>query len=121
MIPSLPFIILGTLLFPENPFLVLLISMFCITLSAINIYFFSDYLGFSQIFERKYDLQKYKNLVDKHGFWVILAWSFFPFVPTDVICYVAGAMKFDFRKYILAVFFGEFIIVSVLIYCKSIL
>ncbi len=34
---------------------------------------------------------------------IIIGWSFFPLVPTDVICYVCGALRANFVKILLAI------------------
>jgi len=54
--------------------------------------------------------------LNKHGFWIVMGWSFFPFVPTDLICYIAGSIKMNFTKYITAIFIGEAILVGAYIY-----
>jgi uncharacterized membrane protein YdjX (TVP38/TMEM64 family) len=42
----------------------------------------------------------------------VAGWSFFPLVPTDVICYVAGMMKMPFYKMMLGLFIGEMVLVT---------
>ena len=39
-------------------------------------------------------------------------WSVFPFVPTDVICYVAGTLRMHLGKFMLGVTLGEIPIVA---------
>jgi uncharacterized membrane protein YdjX (TVP38/TMEM64 family) len=96
--------------------MVLIISMVGIVLSATNIYFFSEKLGFAEYFESKFDIKKYHQSIDKYGFWVVLLWSFFPLVPTDAICYAAGTIRMNFWSYLTAVFIGELVIVSLIIF-----
>ncbi len=43
----------------------------------------------------------------------VLVWSFFPLVPTDLICYVAGIVKMPFKYLLIGVVVGE----SILVYC----
>jgi uncharacterized membrane protein YdjX (TVP38/TMEM64 family) len=40
--------------------------------------------------------------VKTHGFAYIMFWCFFPLFPTDLICYTAGFMKYNFHKFLLA-------------------
>jgi uncharacterized membrane protein YdjX (TVP38/TMEM64 family) len=115
LLPSTPLIIAGTLLFPTEPVTVLGISVAGIFLSSTMIYFFSDYLGFSEFFKRHKpeQINKIKLKLEKPtGFLFIMLWSFFPFVPTDAVCYVAGTTKVSFPKFILAVLAGETILCS---------
>lgn len=119
MLPSSPFVIVGAILFPDNLLLVLLVSMIGVVFSASLLYYFSDFLGFSKYLESK----KSKQIViwkdrmrSPKAFWIVLTWSFFPFVPTDVICYVAGIVKMPYRFMILGVLIGELILKSFYVY-----
>ncbi len=119
LIPSTPFVLAGTILLPENPFLVLAISILGIIFSSTMIYYFSDYLGFGIYLERKYPtkLETIKTHLQKPtGFFFVFLWSFFPALPTDAVCYVAGILRMNFKKYIAAITFGELIICSVYIF-----
>lgn len=113
LLPSTPFVIGGTLLFPEHPFWVLFVSMVGVMFSATLLYYFADFLGFSKYLEKKNALgiQKWKDKLQKPtAGLVVLVWSFFPFVPTDIICYVAGLVKMRFLYFFLGVFLGELIL-----------
>ncbi|CAM1344650.1 TVP38/TMEM64 family protein [Tenacibaculum amylolyticum] len=119
LIPSTPFVIAGALLFPDNLLLVLLISMAGIMLSATALYYFSDILGFSEYLEKKYPskVKKWENkLQSSRATFLVLGWSFFPLVPTDIICYVAGIVKMPYKYMFLGVFLGELILTSFYIY-----
>lgn len=113
LLPSTPLVIAGTLLFPAQPFAVLVVSMTGILLSSAMIYYFSDFLGFSEYFEKhKPDLtHKIKaRLEGSAGMAFVALWAFFPLVPTDLVCYVAGTTKMNFVKFIAAIFVGELIL-----------
>ena len=123
LIPSTPFVICGTLLFPDNLFFVLFISMIGIMLTSTGLYYFSDLLGFSQYLEKKHPagVEKWKNrLNNPKSTLFVIAWSFFPFVPTDLICYVAGIVKMPFKYMFLGVFIGELVLVTFYVYFRSI-
>ncbi|HEX8198472.1 MAG TPA: VTT domain-containing protein [Pyrinomonadaceae bacterium] len=124
LVPSTPFVLAGTILLPNNPFLVLLISITGIIFSSTMIYYFSDYLGFGTYLEKKYPgkIIKIKEQLQKPtGFFFVFFWSFFPVLPTDAVCYVAGVLRIDFKKYILAITLGELIICSIYIFFYGIL
>lgn len=113
LLPSTPLVIAGTLLFPEQPFIVLFVSITGILLSSTMIYYFSDYLGFSDYFENHKPELSHKiksKLEHPLGFLFVAAWAFFPLVPTDLVCYVAGTTKMNYWKFIAAIFAGEMIL-----------
>ncbi|MEX1001569.1 MAG: VTT domain-containing protein [Crocinitomicaceae bacterium] len=120
LIPSTPFVLAGAILFPEHPALVITISMIGILFGATAIYYFSDSLGFSKKLETKYPKQLKKwhdRLNSPRASLIVIAWSFFPLVPTDLICYVAGIVRMRFLYLIAGVFIGE----MVLVYCYVVL
>ena len=114
MVPSTILIIVGTLLFPGRYWIVFAISLGGISLSALLVYYFFEFLGLKEVFERKHAtrvrwLEKQLRL---RGFWVVVGWAMFPFVPTDVICYVAGALRMQKGKFLLGITLGEIPVVA---------
>lgn len=119
LIPSTPFVLLGIMLFPEKPFLVLTISMLGILFSSTMLYYFSDMLGFSGYLEKKFPnkIEQWKTkLTSSKSTLFIAGWALFPFVPTDLICYVAGIIKIPFKNMITGIFIGELILVTIYVY-----
>lgn len=119
LIPSTPFVLAGVAMYPNDPLLVITVSMAGIMFSAMLLYFFSQRLGFSEYLERTCPtpIRRTKKLLN--GNWAtafVAGWSVFPFVPTDVICYVAGTIKMPFHKMMLGLFIGEMVLVSTYVY-----
>ena len=114
LVPSTALILVGTLLFPERYGLVFVVSLACIVASAALIYYFFDFLGLAELFERRHAarVRWLGEQVRARGFWIVAGWSAFPFVPTDVICYVAGSLRMPVGKYLLGVTLGEIPIVA---------
>lgn len=113
LLPSTPLVLAGTILFPEQPFAVLAVSMIGILLSSTMIYYFSEFLGFDEYFENhKPEMtQKIRQKLEHPlGFLFVAGWAFFPFVPTDLVCYLAGSTRMKFWKFIVAVGVGELIL-----------
>ena len=113
LLPSTPLVIAGTLIYPEQPLLVLFISLAGILLSSTMIYYFSEFLGFSDYFENHKPKLTHKlkaKLEHPLGFLFVALWAFFPLVPTDLVCYLAGTTKMNYWKFIAAVFVGELIL-----------
>lgn len=122
LIPSTPFVLAGVVLFPEYPIFVVIVSMIGIMLTSAALYYFSDILGFSKYLEKKHPdgVDKWKKrLNNPKSTLFVIGWSFFPFVPTDLICYVAGIVKMPFKYMFLGVFIGELILVTFYVYFGS--
>lgn len=119
LLPSTPLIIAGTLAFPSHPWMVLCISIFGILVSSSMIYWLSDALGFSDYFQ-SHQPQKIVRIREKleHplGAFFVAAWAFFPLVPTDLVCYIAGSTQMNFLKFIVAIFIGELILCCIYIF-----
>jgi uncharacterized membrane protein YdjX (TVP38/TMEM64 family) len=118
-IPSTPFVIAGTLLFPNASLSVFIISLSGIAFSSTLIYYLSDYLGFAGVFQTKYPhkIQLIRQkLQSPAGLLFVFIWSMFPFVPTDLICYAAGTAKISFPKIMLSLLAGEAVIVAIYVY-----
>jgi uncharacterized membrane protein YdjX (TVP38/TMEM64 family) len=118
LLPSTPLVLAGTILFPEQPFSVLAVSMIGILLSSTMIYYFSEFLGFDDYFENhKPEMtRKIKQKLEHPlGFLFVAGWAFFPFVPTDLVCYLAGTTRMKFWKFIVAVGVGELILCTLYI------
>jgi uncharacterized membrane protein YdjX (TVP38/TMEM64 family) len=119
LLPSTPLVLAGTLLYPHEPWLVLTISLAGILMSSSMIYFFSEALGLTEYFERskpKAVARIRRRLEEPAGLVFVGLWAFFPLVPTDVVCYVAGSTKMNFAKFIFAVFTGEAVLCSIYVF-----
>lgn len=117
LLPSTIFVILGIAIYPENPFFVLFISLLGIQIGATLMYLSASFLTPSTLFGKTSNkIQFVEEKMKKYGFWIILFWSFFPAVPTDLICFVAGSTKYNYWKFFIAVFIGELILVSIYIF-----
>lgn len=116
-IPSTPFVFAGIILFPNHLFWVYLISLLGVCCSASFIYYFANYLELNKlIFKGDSKVKDVSLKINQFGFWIVLGWSFFPIVPTDLICYVAGITKMKYWKFILALFLGEAILIAIYVW-----
>ncbi len=90
-----------------------------IIFSATLLYFFAEKMGFGEYLKRKYPekINKIQQQLNKpQGKWMVAAWAWFPFIPTDIICYVAGLVKMRYTLMISGIFLGESILVSIYLY-----
>ena len=114
MVPSTVLIIVGTLLFPGQYWFVFTVSLVGVSLSSLFVYYFFDFLGLKKVFERKYAtrVRWLEKQLQLRGFWMVVGWAMFPFVPTDIICYVAGTFRMHRGKFLLGITLGEIPIVA---------
>jgi len=107
LIPSTYLLLAALPFFP--PGVLLLLTLVGILISSSCIYFFSEALRLDEYFEQKHPagVAKIKRVLQRHELPIIVGWSFFPLAPTDLICYVCGVMKVNFRKFLLGVLLGE--------------
>ncbi len=122
LIPSTPFVLAGIILFPINPIFVISVSMGGILFTSILLYYFSDVLGFSKKLQKKFPkkMKVWENrLRSKHAIWIVLVWSFFPLVPTDLMCYIAGIVKMPLKYLLIGVGIGELILICCYVYLGS--
>ncbi len=113
LLPSTPLVIAGAMIFPDQLLWVFVVSMTGIALSSTMIYYFSEFLGFDEFFENKNPAlaEKLKRKMEHPlGFLFVAGWAFFPFVPTDLVCYLAGTIRMSFIKFIAAILVGESIL-----------
>ena len=115
LVPSTPVVLAGGILFPEALWLVLLVSMAGIVLSAALLYRFPGYGGYDAWLESKHPERIAKlrsHLVKPRSQWFVALWALTPVVPTDLICYVAGLVRMPFRRMILGIVIGELPLVT---------
>ena len=82
---------------------------------------FPAFGGYDRLLEERYPKNRLlkKNMHGNRSFWIIAGWSFFPLVPTDLICYVAGMVRLPFRKVVGPLMVGEIPLVTIYVYLGS--
>ncbi len=124
MLPSTPFLFLGLALFPEQRFLVLLISMLSLACSSTFFYYVAGSMGWHRYFEEKYPkrMQRIKGWMEgPRALWLVLFWSFIPITPTDLLAYVAGVVPIRFRTLIVGVLLGQLPLMIIYTYLGGLL
>lgn len=118
MLPPTLLIFAGVIMYPDRLLELLVISVVGSVISGALAYYFSDKMDFQAwLNKNKKAFEKVKNGLDStYGSLFIVGWIMFPFVPTDVISYTAGATQTNFTKYIIAFLIGKIILCSVYIY-----
>ena len=107
LIPSTPLLLAGTLFF--DPVELFIVNMAGILTSSTLVYYFSKYMGFDEYFEIKYGkyVKKIRNGLKDKELPIIVGWSFFPLVPTDLIVYIGSTLSISILKCLFGVFVGE--------------
>ena len=119
MIPCTPFVLAGAISFPQWPLIVFVISFTGIVLGAFLVYSFPSFGNYDEFLEEKYPAKiaaLKEKMQGKYAFAIVAGWSFFPLVPTVVICYVAGIAKMSFKKMVMALLIGEIPLVTTYIF-----
>jgi uncharacterized membrane protein YdjX (TVP38/TMEM64 family) len=117
-IPSTVFIIMGLAIYPEEPIFIILINLLGVLIGGLLLYGAANYFTEESFFSEKKQrvLNKARSKMQQYGFPIVMLWSFFPAVPTDIICYVAGAVKMKLIPFILALLIGESILITIYVY-----
>jgi len=115
-LPSTPFAMAGMLLFPA--FETYVINMVGIITSTAIVYYFTQYLGLDKWIEVKFpsQIEKTKRALTNKELPIIIAWSFFPVVPTDLIIYVSSSLRISYLKCVIGVLIGEGILNALYIF-----
>jgi uncharacterized membrane protein YdjX (TVP38/TMEM64 family) len=106
LLPAAPLLLLGIAFFP--PFALFVLTLTGILCSAAVTYWFSESLHLEEIFTKRHALAmtRLKSLLQYRELPVIIAWGIFPLTPTDLIVYVCGVLRVDFKKCLLGVAIG---------------
>ena len=101
-----------------EPRVLLALTLPCIAISSSICYWFAEAIHMDEVFERKYPTQirKLKNALQHYQLPIIIGWSFFLFLPTDLICYVCGSLKINFKKFLFGVVVGEGTVYAIYIF-----
>jgi uncharacterized membrane protein YdjX (TVP38/TMEM64 family) len=107
LIPSTALVLAGIPFF--SPGLLFALTLAGILISSASIYFFSEWLRLDEVIARQHAhrLHSLQAALSKYELPVIIGWSFFPLAPTDLICYLCGVLRVDFRKFLLGIAIGE--------------
>jgi uncharacterized membrane protein YdjX (TVP38/TMEM64 family) len=116
LIPVTNLVVIAIPIFPPVP--LLLLTLVGILISSATIYAFAGSLRLADYFERKHaeKTERVRTALRRNPTTIVTAWSFLPFVPTDLICYVCGVMRVSFGRFLLGVLIGEGAICAIYIF-----
>lgn len=115
-LPATTLIVLGFLFF--TPHVLFALSMIGILVSSTLAYWFARSLELGEEIEKRDSkhVALLRAWLTRYELPVLIMWSAFPFTPTDVICYVCGALKINYGKFILGIAIGEGVCVAAYVY-----
>jgi len=116
LVPATYLVVAGMLVLPPLPLYALTVAG--IVVSSAAVYQFAEAMRFDRFFERRYPAQvaRLRGLLARRELPIVIAWSFFPLAPTDLVCYVCGALKVDLKKCLFGVTLGEGAICAIYIF-----
>jgi uncharacterized membrane protein YdjX (TVP38/TMEM64 family) len=116
LVPATYLVVAGMLVLPPWP--LYLLTVVGIIVSSAAVYYFAEAMEFDRFFERKYapQIARLRALMARRELPIVIAWSFFPIAPTDLVCYVCGALKVDLKKCLVGVTIGEGTICAIYIF-----
>jgi len=119
LVPSTHLLVAATPFFPPGQ--LFLLTLIGIAISSTSIYYFSKSWDLDRYFEAKHAaaLARLKHVFQRNQLPIIIGWSFFPLVPTDLICYASGILRVRFTKFIFGILLGEGAICAVYIFLGS--
>ena len=119
LIPVTNLVLLGIPLFPPLP--LFLLTLAGIAVSSACVYWFADSLRLGEHFESKHRArtERFRAALGRNPTAIVIAWSFFPLAPTDLICYVCGAMRMPIARVLIGVLIGEGAICAAYIFAGS--
>jgi uncharacterized membrane protein YdjX (TVP38/TMEM64 family) len=101
-----------------EPKVLLALTLLCIAISSSICYWFAEAIHMDEVFESKYPAQirTLKTVLQRYQLPIIIGWSFCLFLPTDLICYVCGSLKIDFKKFLFGIVVGEGTVYAIYIF-----
>jgi uncharacterized membrane protein YdjX (TVP38/TMEM64 family) len=116
LVPVTYLVVAGMLILPPVPLYAL--TVVGIIVSSAAVYYFAEAMQFDRFFMKRYapQVMRLRALMARRQLPIVIAWSFFPIAPTDLVCYVCGALKVDLKKCLLGVTIGEGAICAVYIF-----
>jgi uncharacterized membrane protein YdjX (TVP38/TMEM64 family) len=116
LVPATYLLLVGLFVLPPLPLFGL--TLVGIVVSSAAVYTFAERMRLDRYFESHYPRQvaRLRALLARRELPIVIAWSFFPIAPTDLICYVCGALRVDLKKCLFGVTVGEGAICAVYVF-----
>ena len=110
LLPSTPMLLAGAVAFADARWAAVAVAMAGVVVSAWLVYVLADRIGLGDYLEHHFPdrLASFQDKLDSaKGTVGVALWAGNPFVPTSLVCYVAGLAHADVRHYLAGVTVGE--------------
>jgi len=116
LIPVTSLLLLGVVFFPPVPLFVLTIAG--ILVSSASVFYFAEALHIDEVLRQRHghQVERVERLLGRYGFPIIIGLAFFPLLPTDLICYVAGVARLRITTVLAGVAIGEGAVCAIYIF-----
>lgn len=116
LVPATSLVLLGIVFIRPWPLFVLTLAG--ILASSTSVYYFAVALHLDELLRKKHATRMLQlhRLLERHGLPIVIGWSFFPLLPTDAVCYLAGVVRMRLGTMLLGVAIGEGAICAIYIF-----
>lgn len=116
LVPATSLVLLGIVFFRPWPLFALTLAG--ILASSTCVYYFAEAMHLDEVLWKKYErrMAQLKSLLERRGLPIVIGWAFFPLLPTDAVCYLAGVVRMPLTKVLLGVALGEGAICAIYIF-----
>ena len=119
LLPSTILIIVGVFFFP--PLILFGLIMTTVIISSSLLYFVAQKAHLDTLISEKHrpTVERVRVLLQTQELPIITGLSFFPFFPTDILCYTCGSLNINYPKFILGIIIGEGVCCGLYIFLGS--
>ena len=116
LVPATSLVLLGIVFFEPWPLFAL--TLVGILASSASVFYFAEALHLDEVLREKHKtrLGRVRSLLERYGLLIVIGWAFFPLLPTDLICYLAGVVRMRITTLLLGVAVGEGAICAIYIF-----
>ncbi len=93
-----------------NIYISIILASIGVTIGELTSYF----IGFGIRKIKEFKIKKWEKFFKKYGFLAIFVLALIPFPFFDIIGLLAGYLKYDIKKFLIATFIGKFIKISLI-------
>jgi len=119
-VPAAYLLVVALPFFPPLPLFVLTLTG--VMISSTIAYYFPEELHLADPFKsgkHQHRVARLRTALTRYELPIIAGWSFCPLTPTDLICYVCGALEVRLATFLLGILLGEGSICAIYIFAGN--
>jgi len=105
-----------------RPLPLFVLTLAGVMISSTIVYYFSEELHLADPFtsgRHQHRVARLRTALTRYELPIIAGWSFCPLTPTDLICYVCGALEVRLATFLLGILLGEGSICAIYIFAGN--